>query len=101
MAKRHIHGSAESELDNLLLGQEPFRVSYSYGTFTIQPKITGNAVYWYTHKRVKGKLYKRYIGKAGNVWSLDLHKSCHALHIQYSKHLNPLNPYATDYLGYE
>ncbi|MEJ5311759.1 MAG: hypothetical protein WHX52_18510 [Anaerolineae bacterium] len=55
-------------------GNNSYRVSLSYGVFSIARKVTQSGVYYYASKRVAGKLYKVYVGKQGEITQDLLHK---------------------------
>lgn len=53
-----------------------YRVSLSYGAFTISPqKLPNGSCYFYALKRVKGKLYKSYVGKRGEITGRHIHEA--------------------------
>ena len=54
MAKRAIFFGQLT--DDILNGTEGYRVCFSYGTFSIAPKVTQSGRYWYAYKRHKGQL---------------------------------------------
>jgi hypothetical protein len=54
---------------------QSYRVSFSYGTFSVVPTCIGGHLYYYVHKRVDGQLYKVYLGKVGKVTKEDLHEA--------------------------
>ena len=60
-------------------GSTGYKVKLSYGTFSIAPKVTQGGVYFSAYKRVRGKLYKSYVGKAGALTWQDIHKATMAL----------------------
>jgi len=60
-------------------GSKGYKVKLSYGTFSIAPKVTQSGVYFSAYKRVRGKLYKAYVGKAGALTWHDIHKATMAL----------------------
>lgn len=74
MARQSIYfGQLTEETMNSGL---PYRVSFSYGVFTISPqKLPNGATYYYALKRARGKLYKAYVGKRGEVTADDVHKA--------------------------
>lgn len=74
MARRAIYfGQLTEETMNSGL---PYRVDLSYGTFTISPqKLPNGGCYYYALKRARGRLYKSYVGKRGQVTADDVHKA--------------------------
>lgn len=74
MARRAIYFGQLT--DDIMNGWASYRVSLSYGAFTISPqKLPNGAIYFYALKRVKGKLYKAYVGKRGEVTADDVHQA--------------------------
>lgn len=74
MARHAIHFGQLT--DRTMNGFSSYRVSMSYGAFTISPqKLPNGAVYFYALKRAKGKLYKAYVGRRGEVTADDVHKA--------------------------
>jgi len=61
--------------DEVLNGSTPYRVRLSYGVFSIAPKVTQSGIYHYSLKRHKGRLYKHYVGKAGEIDAERLHQA--------------------------
>ena len=83
MAKRAIFFGQLT--DDILNGTEGYRVCFSYGTFSIAPKVTQSGRYWYAYKRHKGQLFKVYVGKAGEITRERLHQATMELnHKAYS-----------------
>ena len=77
MAKQAIYsGQLTSETMN---GEQGYRVKFSYGVFSIAPKVTQGARYWYAYKRASRRLFKVYVGKGGEVTKDTLHKATMAL----------------------
>ena len=55
---------------------QSYRVSFSYGTFTAAPRVTqSGGIYYYVYKRVRGKLYKAYLAKCGEITKEKLHQA--------------------------
>ena len=52
-----------------------YRVQFSYGVFSIYAKKVTQQVYYYAHRRKRGKLYKVYVGKCGSVTKDLLHQA--------------------------
>lgn len=52
-----------------------YRVCFSYGTFSISPKKLPSGIYYYVYKRVRGTLYKSYVGKCGDITHKLLHQA--------------------------
>lgn len=74
MAARAIYFGQLRERD--MNGFDSYRVNLSYGTFTISPqKLPNGAIYFYALKRARGKLYKAYVGKRGEVTADMVHKA--------------------------
>jgi len=78
MAKRAVFFGQLT--DEMLNGTEGYRVSFSYGVFSIAPKVTQSGTYHYAVKRHKGQLFKVYVGKAGTITPERLHRATMALH---------------------
>ena len=72
MAKRSIFGS-ELTHENMNTGQG-YRVRFSYGVFSISPKVTQSGIYYYALKRHQGRLFKVYVGKCGEITHDLLHR---------------------------
>lgn len=73
MARKAVYSSLIT--DEQMNSGEPYRVKFSYGTFSIIPQ--GN--YYYAYKRANGKLYKVYIGKVGEITKELLHQAASRL----------------------
>ena len=83
MAKRAI--TLGQLTDETLNGRQSYRVKFSYGTFSVAPKVTQSGVYHYAVKRHKGQLFKVYVGKAGTITPKRLHQATMELnHKAYS-----------------
>lgn len=54
---------------------EGYRVRFSYGTFSIAPKVTQSGTYYSALKRHRGQLFKVYVGKCGQVTHERLHQA--------------------------
>lgn len=61
--------------DEQLNGAQPYRVKFSYGTFSIAVKVAQSGTYHYAIKRHKGHLFKTYIGTAGDITPRRLHEA--------------------------
>jgi len=77
MARRAIHGS-QLKHEDMNTGQG-YRVKFSYGVFSIAPKVTQSGTYYYATKRHQGRLFKVYVGKCGEVTHDLLHQATMAL----------------------
>lgn len=74
MARRAIYSSELTEA-TMNSGQS-YRVAFSYGAFTISPqKLPNGGCYYYALKRARGRLYKSYVGKRGEVTMTHVHKA--------------------------
>jgi hypothetical protein len=74
MARRAIHFGELTE--RTMNGWASYRVSLSYGAFTISPqKLPNGSCYFYALKRAKGKLYKSYVGKRGEITRKHVHEA--------------------------
>jgi hypothetical protein len=62
--------------DEILNGRKSYRVQFSYGTFSVSAKVTQRGgCYHYAIKRHKGKLFKVYVGTAGEITKERLHQA--------------------------
>jgi hypothetical protein len=61
--------------DDQMNSGESYRVRFSYGIFSIAPKVTQSGTYYYAVKRHKGRLFKVYVGKCGEVTHDLLHQA--------------------------
>jgi len=54
-----------------------YRIKFSYGTYTISPtnNLSMFGLYYYAYKRQKGKLFKVYVGKCGEITKDKLHRA--------------------------
>lgn len=68
-----------------------YRVSLSYGAFTISPqKLPNGSCYYYALKRASGKLYKAYVGKRGEVTEKRIHEATMRLSAEIMRDTNGL-----------
>jgi hypothetical protein len=73
MAKRALCG-VELTTEAMNSGKS-YRVKFSYGVFSIAAKVTQSGVYYSVVKRHKGRLYKVYAGKCGEITHELLHQA--------------------------
>jgi len=73
MAKPALAGPEITE--TAINSGESYRVKFSYGVFSIAPKVTQGGVYYYAVKRHQGQLFKVYVGKCGEVTKELLHQA--------------------------
>lgn len=73
MAKRALCG-VELTQEAMNTG-ESYRVKFSYGVFSIAPKVTQSGTYYSALKRHRGQLYKVYVGKCGEITKELLHQA--------------------------
>ena len=73
MAKQAIYYSQLT--GDQMNGSRPYRVKFSYGTFSIAVKVAQSGVYHYAVKRHKGQLFKVYVGKAGRITKERVHQA--------------------------
>lgn len=89
MAKRVIYFGQLTE--RTMNSGASYRVSLSYGAFTISPqKLPNGSCYYYALKRAKGKLYKAYVGKRGEVTSKHIHEATMKLSAEIMHDTNSL-----------
>lgn len=74
MAKQAIYGSQLTH--ELMNGGQSYRIKFSCGTFSIAAKATKSGTYYSAYKRFRGKLYKVYVGKAGDIERHDVQRAC-------------------------
>jgi len=65
MAHKAIYHSQLT--DDVMNGDQGYRVKLSWGTFTVSPKKLPNGVYYSAYKRRRGHLHKLYLGKQGEI----------------------------------
>jgi len=73
MARRAIYFGQLTE--QVMNSGQSYRVRFSYGTFSIAPKVARSGTYYSAVKRHQGRLYKVYVGKCGEVTAQRLHEA--------------------------
>ena len=74
MAKKTY--SIETIAESTMNGFESYRVEVAGDVFTLNPQTRNGRVYFYTVKRVRNKLHKAYVGRAGLITRETLKAAC-------------------------
>lgn len=70
--------------DSELNSGRPYRVQFSYGTFGLAVRTAKSGLkYYYAVKRVRGRYYKIYVGKCGDITPEKLHAATVRLKAKY------------------
>ena len=64
---------------SVMNGIDAYRVRFSFGVFSITPRVDRDRRYWYATKRSNGRLHKVYIGAGGNITSEAIKVACLAV----------------------
>lgn len=96
MARRaHLWGQLEPSVMN---GIDGYRVKFSFGVFSIMPRMDRDRRYWYATKRSNGTLHKVYVGADGNITTEAIKIACLAVLAKLRGHSDRL--YGRDHIGH-